>query len=45
MAGQFAKLEGCYVSGIAGGLEKCLHLLEDLKFDQPFSNRYPSRDY
>jgi len=33
VVGQIAKLHGCRVVGIAGGEEKCAHLLEDLGFD------------
>jgi NADPH-dependent curcumin reductase CurA len=33
LVGQIAKLKGCRVVGIAGGPEKCGHLLEDLGFD------------
>ena len=33
MVGQIAKLRGCRVVGIAGGPEKCRHLVEDLGFD------------
>jgi NADPH-dependent curcumin reductase len=33
VAGQIAKLKGCRVVGIAGGGEKCGHVLEDLGFD------------
>ena len=33
VAGQIAKLKGCRVVGIAGGRDKCSHLLEDLGFD------------
>jgi NADPH-dependent curcumin reductase CurA len=33
LVGQIAKLKGCHVVGIAGGSEKCGHLLEDLGFD------------
>ena len=32
-AGQIAKLKGCRVIGIAGGPEKCAHLVEVLGFD------------
>jgi NADPH-dependent curcumin reductase CurA len=31
--GQIAKLKGCRAVGIAGGPEKCRHLIEDLGFD------------
>ena len=33
VAGQIAKIKGCTVIGIAGGSEKCRHLVEDLGFD------------
>jgi NADPH-dependent curcumin reductase CurA len=33
MAGQIAKLKGCRVIGIAGGEEKCRHVVDDLGFD------------
>jgi NADPH-dependent curcumin reductase CurA len=33
VAGQIAKLKGCRVVGIAGGAEKCRHVVEDLGFD------------
>ncbi|UTI64761.1 NADP-dependent oxidoreductase [Paraconexibacter antarcticus] len=33
VAGQIAKLKGCHVVGIAGGAEKCRHVVEDLGFD------------
>ena len=33
VAGQIAKIKGCQVIGIAGGPEKCRHLVEDLGFD------------
>ena len=33
IAGQIAKLKGCRVVGIAGGPEKCRHVVEDLGFD------------
>src|SRR5271165_6248724 len=33
LVGQIAKLKGCRVVGIAGGPEKCRHLVEDLGFD------------
>lgn len=33
MAGQIAKLDGARVIGIAGGPEKCAHLVEQLGFD------------
>jgi NADPH-dependent curcumin reductase CurA len=33
VAGQIAKLKGCRVVGIAGGADKCRHVVEDLGFD------------
>lgn len=33
VVGQIAKLKGCRVVGIAGGLEKCRHVIEELGFD------------
>ena len=33
LVGQIAKLKGCHVVGIAGGAEKCRHVVEDLGFD------------
>jgi NADPH-dependent curcumin reductase len=33
VVGQIAKLKGCRVVGIAGGPEKCRHVVEDLGFD------------
>jgi NADPH-dependent curcumin reductase len=33
LVGQIAKLKDCRVVGIAGGVQKCDHLLEDLGFD------------
>jgi NADPH-dependent curcumin reductase CurA len=33
IVGQIAKLKGCHVVGIAGGAEKCRHIVEDLGFD------------
>ncbi|MFZ0090138.1 MAG: NADP-dependent oxidoreductase, partial [Solirubrobacteraceae bacterium] len=33
VVGQIAKLKGCRVVGIAGGAEKCRHVVEDLGFD------------
>lgn len=31
--GQIAKIKGCHVVGIAGGAEKCAHVVENLGFD------------
>ncbi len=33
MVGQIAKIKGCRAVGIAGGEEKCRHVVEDLGFD------------
>lgn len=33
VVGQIAKIKGCRVVGIAGGAEKCRHIVEDLGFD------------
>jgi len=33
MVGQIAKIKGCRAVGIAGGAEKCRHVVEDLGFD------------
>ena len=33
VVGQIAKLKGCRVVGIAGGADKCRHVIEDLGFD------------
>jgi NADPH-dependent curcumin reductase CurA len=33
VVGQIARLKGCTVVGIAGGAEKCRHVVEDLGFD------------
>jgi hypothetical protein len=33
VVGQIAKIKGCRVVGIAGGPEKCRHVVEDLRFD------------
>lgn len=33
VVGQIAKIQGCRVVGIAGGAEKCAHLVDDLGFD------------
>jgi NADPH-dependent curcumin reductase len=42
LVGQIAKLKGCRVVGIAGGPEKCAHLLEDVGFDATID--YKSED-
>ena len=33
VVGQIAKLQGCYVVGIAGGVDKCCYVLDELGFD------------
>lgn len=33
VVGQIAKIQGCRVVGIAGGADKCRHIVEDLGFD------------
>lgn len=33
LAGQIAKIHGCRVVGIAGGADKCRHVVDDLGFD------------
>jgi hypothetical protein len=33
VVGQIAKLKGCHVVGIAGGWDKCSHVVDDLGFD------------
>ena len=33
VVGQIAKLKGCHVVGIAGGADKCRHVVEELGFD------------
>lgn len=33
VVGQIARIQGCRVVGIAGGAEKCRHIVEDLGFD------------
>ncbi|MGH2874383.1 MAG: NADP-dependent oxidoreductase [Solirubrobacteraceae bacterium] len=42
VAGQIAKLKDCRVIGIAGGPEKCRHVVEELGFDAAID--YKSRD-
>ncbi|WP_372575107.1 NADP-dependent oxidoreductase [Ruegeria jejuensis] len=37
--GQIAKLKGCRVVGIAGGSEKCAHVVENLGFDMCLDHR------
>lgn len=33
VAGQLARIAGCRVVGVAGGAEKCRHVVEELRFD------------
>jgi NADPH-dependent curcumin reductase CurA len=42
LVGQIAKLKGCRVVGIAGGEEKCRHVVEELGFDAAID--YKSED-
>src|SRR6185437_11870541 len=42
VVGQIAKLKGCRVVGIAGGEDKCRHIVEDLHFDAAID--YKSQD-
>ena len=39
--GQIAKLKGCRVVGIAGGAEKCAHIVDSLGFDACIDHRAP----
>lgn len=43
VVGQIAKIKGCRVVGIAGGPEKCRHIVEDLGFDAAVD--YKSADW
>jgi NADPH-dependent curcumin reductase CurA len=40
VVGQFAKLKGCRVVGIAGGEKKCRYVLDDLGFDACIDHRH-----
>jgi NADPH-dependent curcumin reductase CurA len=40
VAGQIARIKGCRVVGIAGGPEKCRHLVEELRFDAAIDYRH-----
>ncbi len=40
--GQIAKIKGCRVVGIAGGPEKCAHVVNDLGFDACLDHRSPT---
>ncbi len=42
LVGQIAKIEGCRAVGIAGGPEKCRHVVEDLGFDACVDHRSPT---
>ncbi|KAF3998045.1 NADP-dependent oxidoreductase [Glaciimonas immobilis] len=39
LVGQIAKLKGCHVIGIAGGVEKCKYAVEELGFDVCLDHR------
>ncbi len=41
VVGQIARLKGCRVVGIAGGGEKCRHVVEELRFDACVDHRDP----
>jgi len=41
VAGQIARLKGCRVVGVAGGAEKCAHVVEDLGFDACLDHQDP----
>ncbi len=41
VVGQIAKLKGCRVVGVAGGPEKCRHVVETLGFDACLDHRDP----
>jgi hypothetical protein len=41
IAGQIGKIEGCRVVGIAGGLEKCKWITEELGFDAAVDYKQP----
>jgi len=41
VVGQIAKIQGCRVVGIAGGTEKCRHIVEDLGFDVAVDYKAP----
>jgi NADPH-dependent curcumin reductase CurA len=41
VAGQIAKVKGCRVVGIAGGLEKCRYVVDELGFDACVDHREP----
>jgi len=39
LVGQLAKIAGCRAVGIAGGAEKCRHVVEELRFDAAVDHR------
>jgi NADPH-dependent curcumin reductase CurA len=39
--GQIAKLKGCHVVGVAGGVDKCRYAVEELGFDECLDHRSP----
>ena len=41
VVGQVAKLKGCHVVGIAGGVQKCRFVKEELGFDECLDHRQP----
>lgn len=41
VVGQIAKIKGCRVVGIAGGAEKCVHLVNNLGFDAAVDYKQP----
>ena len=41
VVGQIAKIKGCRVVGIAGGVEKCRYLRDELEFDAAVDHRSP----
>lgn len=41
IAGQLARIAGCRVVGVAGGEEKCRHLVEDMGFDGAIDYQAP----
>jgi NADPH-dependent curcumin reductase len=41
VVGQIAKLKGCRVIGIAGGMEKCRYVVEELGFDVCINHHNP----
>ncbi len=41
VVGQIAKIKGCHIVGIAGGADKCRHVVEDLGFDACLDRNLP----